>query len=86
MTLEGYDDAIMQEFAEEFRIALKLNRVVYGLPRLCHRWLGRTFPGPYQRVLHRYCQLLQGRETYQSLWARAMKKVKPWSTAELEAR
>jgi len=86
MTLEEYDDAIMQEFAEEFRIALKLNRVVYGLPRFCHRWLGRIFPGPYQRVLHRYCQLLQGRETYESLWARAMKKVKPWSTAELEAR
>ncbi len=85
-TLEEYEDAIIQEFAEEFRIASKLNRVVYGLPRSWHRWLGRTFPGPYQRVLHRYCQLLQGRETYQTLWARAMQKIKPWSTAEVEAR
>ncbi len=85
-TLEEYEYAIMQEFAEEFRIDLKLNRVVYGLPRSWHRWLGRTFPGPYQHVLHRYCQLLQGRETYQTLWARAMKKIKPWSTTELESR
>ena len=85
-TLEEYEYAIMQEFAEEFRIASKLNRVVYGLPRSWHRWLGRTFPGPYQQVLHRYCQLLQGRETYQTLWARAMKKIKPWSTTEMEVR
>jgi len=76
--LEDYEDAILREFAEEFRIASKLNRVVYGLPRSWHRWLGRTFPGPYQRVLHRYCQLLQGRETYQTLWARAMHKINPF--------
>ena len=85
-TLEAYEDAIMQEFAEEFRIASKFNRMVYGLPRSWHRWLGRTFPGPYQHVVHRYCQLLQGQETYQSLWARAMRKIKPWSTVEMEAR
>ncbi len=76
--LEDYEQAIMQEFAEEFRIASKLNRVVYGLPRSWHRWLGRTFPGPYQGVLHRYCRLLQGQETYQSLWARAMQKINPF--------
>lgn len=77
-SLEDYEVAIMQEFAEEFRIASKLNRVVYGLPRSWHRWLGRTFPGPYQGVLHRYCQLLQGRETYQTLWAHAMQKMNPF--------
>ena len=77
-TLNDYEETILKEFAEEFRIASKLNRVVYGLPRSWHRWLGRTFPGPYQRVLHRYCQLLQGRETYQTLWARAMQKLKPF--------
>lgn len=85
-TLEDYEHAILREFAEEFRIASKLNRVVYGLPRSWHRWLGRTFPGPYQQVLHRYCQLLQGRETYQTLWARAMHKMNPFgrATAEME--
>ena len=76
--LEEYEHAIMREFAEEFRIASKLNRVVYGLPRSWHRWLGRTFPGPYQGVLHRYCRLLQGQETYQTLWAHAMQKMNPF--------
>lgn len=86
-SLEDYEAAIMREFAEEFRIASKLNTVVYGLPRSWHRWLGRTFPGPYQGVLHRYCRLLQGQETYQTLWAHAMQKVNPFgrTTPEMEA-
>lgn len=83
-SLDAYEDAIMQEFAEEFRIASKFNRVVYGLPRSWHRWLGRTFPAPYQHVLHRYCQLLQGHETYQTLWARAIRKLKPWPTVRVK--
>ncbi len=67
---EGYEREVIREFGEEFRIASRLSRLVYGVPRSWHRWVGRSFPGPYQGVLRRYCSMLQGCETYQTLWAR----------------
>ena len=69
---DGYERAVISEFGEEFRIASRLGRVVYGVPRPWHRWVGKTFPGPYQGVLRRYCSMLQGRETYQTLWSRML--------------
>ncbi|WP_447969770.1 geranylgeranyl reductase family protein [Nitrospira sp. M1] len=67
---EEYERAVINEFGREFQIASRLGRLVYGVPRSWHRWVGKTFPGPYQGVLQRYCGMLQGQETYQTLWSR----------------
>ncbi len=74
---EDYERAVIREFGLEFRIASRLGRLVYGVPRSWHRWIGKTFPGPYHGVLRRYCAMLQGRETYQTLWARMMTGLRP---------
>ncbi|MDR4493179.1 MAG: NAD(P)/FAD-dependent oxidoreductase [Nitrospirales bacterium] len=68
--LQHYEESINKEFGQEFYVAAQLSRIIYGLPRSVHRWAGRTFPHAYQRVLRRYCEVLQGRETYQGLWRR----------------
>lgn len=69
-TLGDYESAIAQAFGREFQIASRLSRVVYDLPRSWHRWIARTFPLGYQKVLYHYCEMLQGKETYHTLWAR----------------
>ena len=74
--LANYEELINQEFGAEFGAAAQLNRIIYGLPRSVHRWAGRWFPNSYQRVLRRYCEVLQGRETYQGLWNRITDRVK----------
>jgi len=74
--LETYEQTVAEEFGLEFQVAARLGRIIYGVPRSWHRWAGRTFPDPYQRVLRRYCELLQGRETYQSLWDRILRRLK----------
>ena len=74
--LEEYERQAEAEFGLEFRVAARLGKIIYGLPRSCHRWAGRNFPDGYQRVLRRYCELLQGRETYQTLWAKILQRLK----------
>ena len=74
--LEEYERQAEAEFGLEFRVAARLSKIIYGLPRSWHWWAGRTFPDGYQRVLRRYCELLQGRETYQSLWVRILQRLK----------
>lgn len=74
--LEEYERNVEAEFGLEFRVAARLGTIIYGLPRSWHRWAGRTFPDRYQNVLRRYCELLQGRETYQSLWAKILQRLK----------
>ena len=74
--LEEYEKSAEAEFALEFRVASRLGAIIYGLPRSCHWWAGRTFPDAYQRVLGRYCELLQGTETYQTLWAKILQRLK----------
>ncbi len=77
--VEIYETLVAEEFGPEFQVAARLGRMIYGVPRSWHRWAGHTFPVPYQRVLRRYCELLQGRETYQSLWLRMLRRLKgPW--------
>ncbi len=84
--LEAYEEAIIQELGPEFRIASRLNKVVYGIPRSWHRWVGRTFPVSYQGLLRRYCGMLQSHETYRTLWARMMLKLQgPFATASKRA-
>ncbi len=74
--LEDYEKQVVEEFGPEFRVAARLGKIIYGLPRSCHRWAGRTFPDSYSRVLKRYCEVLQGKETYQSLWSRITQRLK----------
>lgn len=74
--LEEYEKNAEAEFGLEFRVASRLGAIIYGLPRSCHWWAGRTFPDAYQRVLRRYCELLQGRETYQTLWAKILQRLR----------
>jgi geranylgeranyl reductase family protein len=74
--LKEYERHAESEFGMEFRVAARLSTIIYGLPRSWHRWAGRTFPGGYQRVLRRYCELLQGRETYQTLWSKILQRLK----------
>lgn len=73
--LEEYEKAAYQEFGQEFRIASRLAGIIYGLPRVFHHWIGKNFPDSYKRVLFRYCQVLQGLETYQTLWAKVWQKL-----------
>jgi len=79
--LSAYEMLVASEFGPEFRVAGRLGSMIYGLPRSMHRWAGHRFPEAYQRVLHRYCALLQGKETYQSLWNRMLYRLH-WPLAE----
>ena len=74
--VDEYERLAEAEFGLEFRVAARLGKIIYGVPRSWHRWAGKTFPDGYQRVLRRYCELLQGRETYQTLVARILQRVK----------
>ena len=71
-----YERHAEAEFGPEFRIAARLAKIIYGLPRSWHGWAGRTFPDAYQRALRRYCEYLQGRETYQTLWHKILQRIK----------
>ena len=79
--LSEYETLVAAEFGPEFRIAGRLGKIIYGLPRSIHRWAGQRFPDAYQRVLYRYCELLQGKETYQSLWNRILQRLH-WPIAQ----
>lgn len=73
--LRTYETLVANEFGPEFCVAGRLGRIVYGLPRVVHHWAGQRFPDAYQRVLYRYCEVLQGKETYQSLWGRILQRL-----------
>ena len=79
--LNNYESLIAHEFGPEFRVAGRLGMIIYGMPRSLHRWAGQRFPDDYQRVLYRYCEVLQGKETYQSLWNRILQRLH-WPFAE----
>ncbi len=74
--LDEYEKQAEAEFGLEFRVASRLAGIIYGLPRSCHWWVGRTFPDAYQGMLRRYCELLQGRETYQTLWGKILRRLR----------
>ncbi len=73
--LSDYERLVDNEFGAEFRVAGRLGKIIYGLPRSVHRWAGRQFPDAYQRVLNRYCEMLQGKETYQSIRNRILRRL-----------
>ena len=73
--LSDYERLVDNEFGPEFRVAGRLGKIIYGLPRSVHRWAGQQFPDAYQRVLNRYCEMLQGKETYQSIRNRILQQL-----------
>ncbi len=70
-SLLDYELAVSREIYPEFRIASRLARIVYTVPRLCHRLMHR-----YQEVIGLYYDVLQGRETYQTFFLKAKGLVK----------
>ena len=70
-SLAEYEEAVRREIYEEFRVASRMASIVYSYPRLCHRLLPR-----YQHIVMLYYDVLRGRETYQTFYARAKSMVK----------
>jgi geranylgeranyl reductase family protein len=70
-SLGDYEEAVRREIYAEFRVASRLAHIVYSFPRLCHRLLPR-----YQHIVLLYYDVLRGRETYQTFYARAKSLVK----------
>jgi geranylgeranyl reductase family protein len=70
-SLAEYEEAVRREIYEEFRVAARMASIVYSYPRLCHRLLPR-----YQHIVMLYYDVLRGRETYQTFFARAKSVVK----------
>src|SRR3989442_6045980 len=70
-SLADYEEAVRREIYEEFRVASRMAHIVYSFPRLCHRLLPR-----YQHIVMLYYDVLRGRETYQTFYARAKYVIK----------
>jgi len=70
-SLADYEEAVRREIYEEFRVAVRMASIVYSYPRLCHRLLPR-----YQHIVMLYYDVLRGRETYQTFFARAKYVIK----------
>ena len=70
-SLADYEEAVRREIYEEFRVAVRMASIVYSYPRLCHRLLPR-----YQNIVMLYYDVLRGRETYQTFYARAKYVIK----------
>jgi geranylgeranyl reductase family protein len=70
-SLADYEGAVRREIYEEFRVAVRMASLLYSYPYFCHRLLPR-----YQHIVMLYYDVLRGRETYQSFYARAKSVVK----------
>ncbi|TLY27534.1 MAG: geranylgeranyl reductase family protein [Nitrospirae bacterium] len=70
-SLLDYDLAVNREIYPEFRIASRMARIVYTVPRLCHSLMHRS-----QEVIRLYYDVLQGRETYQTFFLKAKGLIK----------
>ncbi len=70
-SLLDYQAAVAREIFSEFRVASRVARIVYTVPKLCHQLMHR-----YQEVIGLYYEVLQGRETYQTFFRKAKGVVK----------
>ncbi len=70
-SMADYEEAVRREIYEEFRVAFRMALIVYTFPRLCHRLMPR-----YQNIITLYYDVLRGRETYQTFFARAKYVIK----------
>src|SRR5881628_652586 len=69
--LRAYDAEVAGELYPEFRAAARIAWVLYTFPRLVHRMICRR-----PELIQLYAEILKGRETYQSFYAKARAKAK----------
>ncbi|MGH7231818.1 MAG: geranylgeranyl reductase family protein [Nitrospiraceae bacterium] len=66
VSLQEYERTVAKEIYPEFSVAARMAKMVYALPRLCHRL---AFQHP--DILRLYYDVLRGQETYQTFLAKA---------------
>ncbi|MEK6604745.1 MAG: hypothetical protein AABY77_02510, partial [Nitrospirota bacterium] len=64
--LLAYDAQVAGELYPEFRVAARMAWTLYRFPQISHRVIRRR-PG----ILELYAEVLKGRETYRSFYAKA---------------
>jgi geranylgeranyl reductase family protein len=69
--LRSYDERIAEDMYPEFRVAARMAWTLYTFPQMAHRTLRRRL-----ELLHLYADVLKGRETYQSFYAKSRAKAK----------
>src|SRR5713226_1465540 len=69
--LRSYDERIAEDMYPEFRVAARMAWTLYTFPQMAHRTLRRR-----PELLHLYADVLKGRETYQSFYAKSRAKAK----------
>jgi len=62
-SLQEYQTAVMEEIYAEFRVAARLARIIYTVPKVCYRLLNR-----YDEVIKLYYDVLRGKQTYQGFF------------------
>ena len=70
-SLAEYEDAVRREIYEEFLVAARVASIVYSYPRFCHHHLPR-----YQHIVMLYYDVLRGRESYRTFYAKAKSLIK----------
>jgi geranylgeranyl reductase family protein len=69
--LQAYDVRVAGELYPEFQVAARMAWTLYTFPQMAHRTLRRR-----PELLHLYADVLKGRETYQSFYAKSRVKAK----------
>ncbi len=64
--LRAYDARVADELYPEFRVATRMAWTLYRFPRISHRVIRRR-----PQILELYADVLKGRETYRSFYAKA---------------
>ena len=64
--LQAYDARVADELYPEFRVAGRMAWTLYRFPQISHRVIRRR-----PEILELYAEVLKGRETYQSFYAKA---------------
>lgn len=63
--LRAYDERVAGELYPEFRVAARMAWTLYRFPRIAHRVIRRR-----PEILELYAEVLKGRETYRSFYAK----------------
>jgi geranylgeranyl reductase family protein len=69
--LRAYDEQVARDIYPEFRVAARMARTLYTFPQMAHRILRRR-----PDLLRLHAEILKGRETYQSFYAKTRAKAK----------
>ncbi len=69
--LTAYDVEVARDIYPEFRVAARMAWTLYTFPQMVHRMICRR-----PELIQLYAEILKGRETYQSFYAKARAKAK----------